>query len=385
LSHSKNLTMQQLNNLTPDSLQYEVALGLLPGIGNMTTRTLISYCGSAKAVFHTPKGKLLKIPGIGQTTAALFDTGQKALRQAEETIRQAERQEVQLLFYTHPNYPSRLKTVPDAPCLLYYTGSASLNPAKTVGIVGTRKATDYGRQMTEKIVQDLQKHQPLIVSGLAYGIDIAAHRAAVQAGLPTIGVMATGPDIIYPSLHRKTAEKMLENGGWLTEYGFGVKPDAPRFPARNRIIAALSDCTIIVEAAIKGGALITADLAHGYNKDVMAVPGHLDAAASAGCNHLIQALKAAMYTRVEDLEQLMNWDLAPGKSLKKPLTSRYDPDEFTEEEYGIIRLLAESKEELIDNISWKTQVPMGRLASLLLELEFRGIVKSLPGKKYILA
>jgi DNA processing protein len=368
-----------------DLQQYEVALGMLPGIGNLTTRLLISYCGSAKAVFNTPKGRLLKIPNIGQTTvSAISQQAQQALRQAEETIKKAERRQVQLLFYTHPNYPARLKTVADAPCLLYYQGSASLNPDKSIGLVGTRKATDYGRQMTKKIVQDLQKHQPLIVSGLAYGIDIAAHRAALQAGLSTIGVMASGPDTIYPSLHRKTAEKMVEQGGLLTEYGFGVKPDAPRFPARNRIIAALSDCTIIVEAAIKGGALITADLAHGYNKDVMAVPGNLDAPASAGCNHLIQQLKANIYTRVEDLEQLLNWDLGPGAASKKPLTARYDPDEFTAEEYSVIRLLAESKEELVDNISWKTQVPVSQLASLLLGLEFKGVVKALPGKKYVL-
>lgn len=377
--------MQQLDDEKVNAQLYEVALGMLPGIGNLTTRLLISYCGSAKAVFTTPKGKLLRIPNIGQTTVnAISQQAQEALRKAEETIRKAERQQVQLLFYTHPSYPSRLKTIADAPCLLYYQGSASLNPEKSVGLVGTRKATDYGRQMTAKIVKDLQKHRPLIVSGLAYGIDIAAHRAALQESLPTVGVMASGPDIIYPSLHRKTAEKMLEQGGLVTEYGFGVKPDAPRFPARNRIIAALSDCTIIVEATRKGGALITADLAHGYNKDVMAVPGNVDAPASEGCNYLIQSLRAAIYTKVEDLEQLMNWDIGSGKALHKPLSSRYDPDDFTDEEYSVIRLLADSKEELVDAISWKTQVPVSRLASLLLGLEFRGVLKVLPGKKYIL-
>lgn len=368
-----------------DSLQYEVALGLLPGIGNMITRQLVSYCGSAKAVFYTPKGRLLKIPGVGQTIAAVFGEAQASLRKAEETLRLAEKQQVQLLFFTHPGYPARLKQVADAPCLLYYKGNANLNQAKSVGIVGTRQATDYGRQTTEKIVQDLKKHEPLIVSGLAYGIDIAAHRAALQVSLPTVGVMASGPDIIYPGLHRKTAEKMLDNGGLLTEYGFGTKPDAPRFPARNRIIAALSDCTLIVEAARKGGALITAEIAHSYNKDVMAVPGNLDAPFSAGCNHLIQSLKAAMYTSAEDLEQLMNWDQNPLQTARHPAISRFAPEDFSAEAYSIIKLLAGSKEELIDNISWKTQVPVSRLASLLLELEFRGVVKALPGKKYVLA
>ncbi|QNF35198.1 DNA-protecting protein DprA [Adhaeribacter swui] len=370
--------------MSSDSLLYEVALGLLPGVGDLLTRQLISYCGSAKAVFTTPKGKLLKIPGIGPTFVQNFNPT-PALQQAETTIKLAEEQQVQLLFYTNPAYPNRLKHLADAPCLLFYKGNVDLNHSKMVSIVGTRQATDYGRRITEKIVTDLQKHQPVIVSGLAYGIDILAHRAAVAAGLPTLGIMASGPDIIYPAVHRKTAEKMLENGGLITENTFGTKPDAPRFPARNRIIAGLGDCTIIVEAAIKGGALITADIAHSYNRDVMAVPGNIDNAVSEGCNFLIKTNKAAIYTELRDLEELLNWDNALAPSTAKfSKASLYNVEEFEPDEWQIIKLLLSMKEELIDNIAWKVQIPVSRLASVLLGLEFKGVVKSLPGKKYAL-
>ncbi|WP_317173797.1 DNA-processing protein DprA [Adhaeribacter radiodurans] len=370
--------------MASDSLLYEVALGLLPGVGDMLTRQLISYCGSAKAVFTSHKGQLLKIPGIGQTLVQNMNPNQ-ALQLAESILKQAEQQQVQLLFYTNPQYPARLKQIADAPCLLYYKGNADLNHAKIVSIVGTRQATDYGKRITEKIVSDLKKHNPVIVSGLAYGIDIFAHRAAVAAGLPTVGVMASGPDIIYPSVHRKTVEKMLESGGILTENTFGTKPDAPRFPARNRIIAGLGDCTIIVEAAIKGGALITADIANSYNKDVMAVPGNLDVKVSEGCNYLIKTNQAAIYTKLSDLEELLNWDeaLAPA-AVKHSKGLHLNAAEFEPEEWQIIELLHAHKEELMDNISWKVQIPVSRLASVLLGLEFKGVVKSLPGKKFAL-
>jgi DNA processing protein len=226
-------------------LVYEVALGLLPGIGNQLTRQLVSYCGSPRQVFHTPPGKLLRIPGIGKSHISNLPFT-RALKQAETIIAQADQQQVKLLFYTHPEFPRRLRHIADAPTLLYYKGQANLNAARVISIVGTRQCTAYGREVTEQLVQDLVHHQVLVVSGLAYGIDVAAHRAAVQAGLPTVGVMANGLDMVYPSLHRKISLKMLEQGGLLSEYSFGTKPEPPRFPARNRIIAGLADATIIV-------------------------------------------------------------------------------------------------------------------------------------------
>jgi len=370
-----------------DTLLHEVALTLFPGIGPQLTRQLMSYGGSARNVLYLPPGKLRKIPGVGPKAVATLTGAERttALRRAEEALRRAEKDGVQLLFYTSKQFPKRLKQLPDAPTLLYYQGTADLNAPKTVGIVGTRQATEYGREQTEKLVQGLVPHQPLVVSGLAYGIDIFAHRAALQEGLETVGVMATGLDVLYPAAHRKTAEKMLTQGGLLTEFAFGTQPDKYNFPSRNRIIAGLSDGTVVVEAARKGGALITAELAISYDREVLALPGPLGSAASAGCHDLIKAHKAALYAEPKDLEELLNWDAALHQSGKFKAAPTYSPDDFTPEEFQLITLLTTVKEELMDNLSWKAQLPVHQVASLLLGLEFKGVVKALPGKKFVLA
>ena len=374
------------SNYSDKDLYHEVALTLFPGIGPQLTRQLMSYGGSAKNVLHLPPGKLRKIPGVGPKVVATLTGAERttALRRAEEALCKAEKDNVQLLFYTSKQFPRRLKQLPDAPVLLYYQGTADLNAPKTVGVVGTRKATEYGREQTEKLVQGLVPHRPLVVSGLAYGIDIFAHRAALQEGLDTIGVMATGLDIIYPPAHRKTAEKMREQGGLLTEFPFGTQPDKYNFPSRNRIIAGLSDGTVVVEAARKGGALITAELAISYDREVLAVPGPLGSPASTGCHDLIKAHKAALYAEPKDLEELLNWDAALHQSGKFKAVPAYSPNDFTPEEFQLIELLTATKEELMDNLSWKAQLPVHQVASLLLALEFRGVVKALPGKKFVL-
>ncbi|SHM00170.1 DNA-processing protein DprA [Hymenobacter psychrotolerans] len=374
---------------TPDdTLLHEVALTLFPNIGPQLTRQLMSYGGSAKNVLHLPPGKLRKIPGIGPATEAILTGGErtKALKQAEDSLRKAEKEGVQLLFYTSKQFPARLKQLPDAPTLLYYQGTADLNQAKTLAIVGTRQATDYGREQTERLVQGVASHRPLIVSGLAYGIDIAAHRAALQHGLETVGVMATGLDVLYPHAHRKTAEKMLTQGGLLTEFAFGTPPDKYNFPARNRIIAGLCDGTVVVEAARKGGALITADLAQGYDRDVLAVPGPLGSPASEGCHELIKANRAALYSEPQDVEQLLNWDLALHLSGKPKSPATYDALDFSPEEFQLVTVLqaAPGREEHLDNLAWKAQLPIHTTASLLLGLEFRSLVKALPGKRFVL-
>ncbi|WP_375435416.1 DNA-processing protein DprA [uncultured Hymenobacter sp.] len=371
---------------TDDTLLYEVALTLFPGIGPQLTRQLMSYGGSAKNVLHLPPGKLRKVPGVGPATVAILTGSDRtaALQQAEAIVRKAEKEAVQVLFYTSKLFPTRLKQIADAPALLYYQGTADLNQPKTLAIVGTRKATDYGREQTERLVQGLVQHRPLVVSGLAYGIDIAAHRAALQEGLETVGVMATGLDIIYPHAHRKTAEKMLTQGGLLTEFPFGTQPDKYNFPARNRIIAGLADGTVVIEAACKGGALITADLALGYDRDVLAVPGPLGSAASEGCHELIKNNKAALYSEPRDLEQLLNWDAALHFNGKHKGPTMHDSADFTPAEFRVIEVLQATKEEHIDNLAWKTQLPMHQVASLLLGLEFQNIVKALPGKRFTL-
>ncbi|GAB3866241.1 DNA-processing protein DprA [Hymenobacter segetis] len=371
---------------TNDTLFHELALTLLPGIGPQLTRQLMSYGGAAKNVLMMPPGKLRRIPGVGDATIKIL-TGperEKAFRKAEADLKKAEKDGVEILFYTSKRFPSRLKLIPDAPAILYYQGTADLNAPKTVALVGTRQATDYGREQTERIIAGLLPHRPLVVSGLAYGIDIMAHRAALQEGLETVGVMATGLDIIYPAAHRKTAEKMREQGGLLTEFPFGTPPDRYNFPARNRIIAGLSDGTVVVEAAIKGGALITAELALSYDRDVLAVPGNLGSAASAGCNALIRDNKAALYAEPRDLEQLLNWDAALHQSGKFKPVSSYSATDFTVEEFAVITVLAAApgREMQMDELAWKAQIAIYAVASLLLALEFRGVVRALPGKKF---
>lgn len=370
-----------------DDLFHELALTLITGIGPQLTRQLMSYGGSAKNVLLMPPGRLRRIPGVGPKMVASLTGPERAtaMQRAEKDLRQAEREGVEILFYTSKRYPHRLKLIPDAPVILYYQGPADLNAPKVVAVVGTRQSTEYGREQTERVVRGLVPHQPLVISGLAYGIDILAHRAALQEGLPTVGVMATGLDVIYPAAHRKTAEKMREVGGLLTEFPFGTGPDRYNFPARNRIIAGLADGTVVVEAAIKGGALITAELALSYDRDVLAVPGNLGSLASEGCNTLIKNNKAAIYTKPLDLEQLLNWDAALHSGKFKPAPT-YSPDDFTIDEFALIAVLtaATGREAQMDDLAWKAQLAIHAVAALLLGLEFQGVVRALPGKKFVL-
>ncbi len=355
-----------------------LALHFIPGLGDRLIRQLISYCGSAEKVFTTPRGKLRKIPGIGLVTAEAIITG-KPFALAEKELRFTERSHTELLFFIDEKYPSRLRQVVDAPTLLYAKGTMDLENPRIVAIVGTRQATAYGRECVENLVRDLVPHRALIVSGLAYGIDIHAHKQALRNKLPTVGVMGSGIDVIYPPSHREVANRMMESGGLLTEHPFGTQPDAHNFPARNRIVAALADAVIIVEAAEKGGALITADIANSYNKDVFAMPGNLRQSHSEGCNNLIKSNRAHLLTSVKDLEYIMNWDRAAGNSKTEPLNL----EAFTSEEQRILRVLLDNhKQMMIDEICWRTNLPINQVATLLLTLEFKGAAVAMPGKIY---
>lgn len=369
---------------TPTTSQqlYQIALSLVPGVGGVLIRQLISYGGSAETVLSAPTAKLLRIPGVGEVTArAVRQPG--LLATAEQVLRRLEKMGATALFYTDEAYPTRLKTLYDAPALLYKLGNADLNTPRTLALVGTRQATEYGRRITEEIVQAMQPYGVSIISGLAYGIDIAAHRASLQAGLPTVAVMASGLDVIYPSVHNRSAQDMQVLGGLLTEHVPGTKPDPRFFPARNRIIAGLSDVSVVVEAAAKGGALITAEYANNYNRDVFAVPGQLSQQFSAGCNKLIRENKAQIYTGPTDLIEAMNWDQDPTvMAAGKSSTSVPLPLDFTAQESQVVSLLRQHPGFHIDELSWQSQISMGALASLLLSLEFRGYVRSLPGKRY---
>lgn len=362
---------------------YQVALSLIPGVGNLLTKNLISYCGSAKAVFSAPKSKLSKIPGIGPKTADSIIRSQ-FLQQAEKELIAAEKQGAQILSYTDKAYPYRLKQVADAPTVLFYKGSIAPDNPVTVAIVGTRQSTPYGKQICEQIVTELAPYQPLIISGLAYGIDIIAHRAALRNNLATLGVMASGLDIVYPSVHKNTALDMLNNGGLLTEHGFGSQPEAFKFPARNRIIAGMADVVIVVEAAAKGGALITADIASSYDREVFAVPGNLTSPFSTGCNQLIKSSVAHLFTSVEDLALIMNWTTNQQAGHVKEITPQ-EHSALSEQEAQVVLLLKEHPKGLqIDELSWRSQIPIGSLSSVLLTLEFKSIVRSFPGKKFAL-
>jgi DNA processing protein len=370
----------------PTDTQSQLALTLVPGVGSILIRQLVSYCGSATEVFRSPLARLMKVPGIGEVTArAILKPG--ILEDAEQIMKRVEKLGATVLFYTDKDYPTRLKTLYDAPALLYFQGSGNLNALRTIGLVGTRQATEYGRRVTSEIIEAVAPYGANVISGLAYGIDIAAHRASLANSLPTIGVMASGLDIIYPNVHQKTAQDMQILGGLLTESQPGTKPDAHLFPARNRIIAGLSDAIVVVEAAAKGGALITAEYANNYHREVFAVPGQLNQTFSAGCNKLIRENKAQIYTSPKDIIEALNWDrpeTVPSTTGLRATSSPAPalPVDITEEESQIIALLRQVNDLHIDDLSWKSQIPMGRLASLLLSLEFRGFVRSLPGKKY---
>lgn len=364
-----------------------LALVRTPGIGSVTIKQLISYCGSARNIFAADYKRLIKVQGVGDKAARSL-LKKENWAEAEKEWERCLKEQVTLTFYTDPEYPKRLKSLYDSPVMLYSKGQIDYNTQRTLGIVGTRKVTDYGKAVTETLIRELVPYAPLVVSGLAYGVDITAHRACLKNNLATIGVMASGLDIIYPAVHARTSVEMMSNGGIVTEAPLGTKPDFMRFPARNRIIAGLSDVTVVIESASRGGSLITAEYAQNYHRDVYAVPGNLGNPLSEGCNQLIRANKASLFTSVDDLVQDLQWNLSQetASSTEKP---RVSPEElvfdgFTQEEGQVLSLLKSKGDMQIDELSWQSGIHMGKLATLLLNLEFQGMVRSLPGKKYAL-
>lgn len=362
---------------------YQIALQLVPGVGPRQSRMLLNHFGNASAIFSTPKGRLKKLNGVGEKTADQL-LNPRWIPEAEKVLTRASKAGIDIIFFTDDAYPEKLKHIYDAPLILFKKGNGAIRNDRTIAIVGTRSATEYGKKTTRQIISSLKAYNPVIVSGLAYGIDIEAHRAALDEGLTTFGIMASGPDVIYPSAHRPIAEKMLETGGLITEYAPGTKPEAAYFPARNRIIAGLSEAVIVVEAAVKGGALITAELANSYDREVLAVPGNIGQSFSEGCNKLIEQQKAHIYTTVESLAELLNWHLDGSEKVNKKKQTR--PDALSETESKIWEALASQPNGVhLDALSWNTQIPIHKLASELLAMEFEGYVKTLPGKLYKLA
>lgn len=358
----------------------QLALTFLPGIGDITAKKLVAYCGSAQDVFNEKSSLLKRIPGIGETLAEYILLNKNdALIRAEKELVFIERSGIRPLFYLDKDYPFRLKQCHDAPVMLYTKGPANLNASRIVSIVGTRNATEYGREQCERIVAGLAGPDMLIVSGLAYGIDGHAHRSALSCEVPTAGVVAHGLDMLYPPLHASLAEKMLECGAIITDFPSCTNPDKENFPKRNRIIAGIADAVLIIEAAKKGGALITGEFANSYNRDVFALPGRVGDVYSEGCNHFIKINKAALAVSAEDIKYIMGWEDKPDK--ESPAQQLLFP-ELKPEEEKIIELLRQTEEMSIDELCTDTGIMPGRIASLLLNLEFAGLLKCLPGKVY---
>lgn len=364
-----------------DLLKFRIGITLINGIGNNLAKNLIAYLGNEEAVFKEKKKNLSRIPGIGDTLAKEIVNHKQALLRAEQEIEFILKNDIQYLYYTDKNYPFRLKECPDAPLILFAKCAQNLNDAKFVGIVGTRNATEYGKGICRNLGVVLATIPNLvIISGLAYGIDICAHKSALDFKIPTVGVVAHGLDVIYPSAHRAVAVRMLEQGGIVTEYLSKTKPDRQNFVQRNRIIAGLSDALIVVESALKGGALITAELANDYNRDVFAFPGRINDEWSKGCNALIKNNRASLIESPDDFIKLMGWDQ---QSNRKEAVQTVLFMDLSEEEtciYGIIRKYPDGIH--VNELSVVCSIPYSKLTSLLLEMEFKALVKCIPGGIY---
>jgi len=358
-------------------LLYQISLTLVNNIGSVQARLLLEHFKTAEAIFKAKKKDLSLIEGIGEIRASqikAFDN----FSEAEDEIKFVEKHHIQPLFITEDNYPKKLLHCYDAPTMLYYRGTADLNNKKTVSIIGTRTNTDYGKQVTEQLIENLKEQNVTIVSGLAFGIDAIAHKAAVKNCLPTIGVLAHGLDSIYPAQHKSLAKEMLLNGGLLTEFKKNTKADKHNFPRRNRIVAGISDATIVIETAASGGSMITAELAYNYNRDLFAVPGKVNDIKSFGCLKLIQQNKATLFTNVEQMLEELGWE-EKTKTIKK---QRELFIELTADEKIIVDIIKEKDGVSIDEIFLKSDLSSSSVAAAILNLELQNALISLPGKMY---
>lgn len=365
------------NFLHPDLL-YLISLTQVPRVGSIHAKSLLQRFGSAENIFKSSIQTLEKLEGIGNIRARSIKSFHD-FKGSEKEIAFMERFGIRPLTIYDTDYPQRLLTACDAPVLLFYKGNADLNKKRTISIVGTRRYSEYGKQVTEKIIQDLATHDVTIVSGLAFGIDAIAHKAALKQGLSTVAVLAHGLASLYPPEHGQLSKQILKQGGLITEYVSHVKAEKHQFPIRNRIVAGMSDCTIVAETAVKGGSMITADLANGYHKEVFAFPGRTTDFKSAGCNWLIRNNQAILLENANDLIRTMGWE-------EKAVVSEKIQNELfislTETEHRILDLLKEREMMHIDVINATTGFPASRNAGALLELEMKDLICSMPGRIY---
>ena len=365
------------------NLKYQIALSLIKGIGPKLARNIIAYLGSEKIFFEEKNLPFEKIPGIGEITASMLkDVNKKELLNcAEDEINFIEKKNIKPLFFLDDDYPKRLSICEDAPIILYVIGNGNLDSARMISIVGTRRPTDYGLSFCAKFILELAQNYPdtVIVSGLAYGIDICAHRHALRNELPTVAVLAHGLDRIYPPIHKDVGGAMLSKGALITEFLTKTTPEKQNFVKRNRIIAGISDAVIVIESKKKGGALITANIANSYNRDVFALPGRINDESSSGCNNLIKTNQAHLIESVEDFAYIAGWETKT--SQKTVQTSIFNQPE-TVEEKTVIDILLVEKEMNLNLLALKCEMQVGKVSATLLDLEFKGLIKSCPGGMY---
>jgi len=365
-------------------LIYRIGITLVKGIGNITAKQIVENQDNISLLFTEKKHVVERISGLSRRIITEIQRPE-VLTRAEKEIRFIERAHITPLFITDSVYPNRLKECVDAPVMLYFRGNADLNAEKIISIVGTRNATAYGKEIIDQLLHDIREVFPesLIVSGLAYGIDIAAHRAALRENLSTIGILAHGLDRIYPPTHRNTAAEMIDSGGLLTDFISETNPDRQNFIKRNRIVAGISDCTVVVESAQKGGALITAGIADSYNRDIFAFPGKIGDNYSQGCNLLIKNKKAALVTSADDIFREMNWSDLP-KSERTPTIQRILFPELDPEEQKVMEVLSKAGSMQLNLLAIELDLPVSRLSVILFELEMKGLVRCKPGGMYSL-
>ena len=364
--------------MTKSELFYTLALLQVEGVGDIVAKKLINHCGSAEKVFQAKKSKLVSIDGIGEVLIKKL-ANETIFKLADAEIKFIEAENIDFCSFLDEEYPERLKQCIDGPAVLFSSGEIDLKSRRTISIVGTRQITSYGIDFCKKLIEDLSPLNPVIISGFAYGVDIVAHQAAMENNLQTVGVLAHGLNQIYPKTHKKYISKMEKNGGFLTEFWSTSNPDKENFVKRNRIVAGISEATIVIESADRGGSLITATMASDYNRDVFAVPGRTTDKYSLGCNNLIKTQRAHLLTSAADLIYILNWELdsKPTKSVQKQLFVSLD-----EEEQKVYDYLLKKGKELMDIIALECDFPIYKISGILLNMELKGVVRPLPGKLF---
>lgn len=363
--------------MSDQDLFYLLALMKVDGVGDIMAKKLLNHCGNAEAIFKSKINQIAAIDGVGSVT--LKNIKDKAIfEKANQELEFIRKNDIKVSFFQDETYPDRLKHCIDSPVLIFSGGNIDLKNKKIISIVGTRQITSYGTEFCRKLIEDLAPLDPVIVSGFAYGVDIVAHQFAMDYKLQTIGVLAHGLNQVYPKAHKKYMAKMEENGGFITEFWSTSNPDKENFVRRNRIVAGISEATIVIESADKGGSLITANLANDYNRDVFAVPGRVTDRYSQGCNDLIKTQKASLLSSAADLIYVLNWDIEKKpKAIQKQLFIDLETDE-----QKIYDFLLKNGKELLDIIALECDFPVFKISGILLNMELKGVIRPLPGKLF---